>query len=85
MKVLFYLHISYFIQVSLNIYSEKWFWIISFQTITSYHLSWLCDFYLFIFLVNFIQARIIWEKGASSKKMLPSDWPIVKAMGHFLD
>ena len=35
--------------------------------------------------VSLTQAGVIWEDGTSIEKMSPSDWPVGRSMGHFLD
>lgn len=37
------------------------------------------------YVVNLIQAQVIWEKGTTTEKMPPSEWPTGKSMEHFLN
>lgn len=37
------------------------------------------------YFVNLIDARLMWEEGSPTERMLPSDWHIDKSVGHFLD
>ena len=50
----------------------------SFKQIYENPMSWLV-------FVNLIQARAVWEEVISTEKMSPSDWPVGKSWGHFLD
>lgn len=53
--------------------------------------SLLFDLFLFLTLYHcmcwfslFKKARVIWEGGASTGKMMPSDWSVGESVGHFL-
>lgn len=37
------------------------------------------------FFINLTQTTVIWEEGASTEEMFPSDWPTGNSVRHFLD
>lgn len=38
-----------------------------------------------VFFASLTQARVIQEEKTSLEKMPPTDWPVRKSLGHFLD
>lgn len=41
------------------------------------------DIVLTRLFVNWIQARLMWEEGSSTERMLPPDWDTDKSVGAF--
>jgi hypothetical protein len=51
----------------------------------SAHYNFVISEVCWLVFVNLTQAPVVWEEGTATEQLPPSDWPVGKSVGHFLD